>query len=303
MKKLVGIIFVLVLASGLALILIAPQLNKLIQDLFPSITSTMISTEKKETIESLTTLTSSSIANTKTTYTQLSTVDLEYLEKIHGSLDPKYIEELMNIIRAHPDDRIRERGIFILADIAIRSNRSEEVIDFLKQIAYEEKDDEVRTAAYVNIYLIREYYPLKLTGTLDIKVEGKVEKGKNITLIFSISSSKDVLEARTGIKKVVTIVDQRKVPLSKLLISENPMTFSLKANETKEVTFTLRLPEEDEYLIYCFLTLDLDRVDYLTIEKYVYLKAREGGGSYAVSENLEELLEEISETTETTQTT
>jgi len=61
----------------------------------------------------------------------------------------------------------------------------------------------------------------------------------------------------------------------------------------KDVSFTIHLKESWEYIIFCMLKLDLDRVDYQVIEKQVYLKVEEGSGEYKVIEDLEGFVAEM----------
>jgi len=221
---------------------------------------------------------------------------LEYLNDIHRSMDPKNISELKEIILNHPDDYVRERAIFVLTDIAIRSNNVDDVIDFLKKIAYNEKDDEVRTAAYANLDLIREYYPIERVGDLKVRVEGDVRKGGNISLVLTAYSKVDVIEAKAGIKRIVNFRGEttpETILEGAVLSSRNPVRFILNAGESKDASFTIHLKESGEYIVSCMLKLDIDRVDYQVIEKQVYLKVEEGGGEYKVIEDLEGFVAEM----------
>jgi hypothetical protein len=78
-------------------------------------------------------------------------VNVEYLESMR--LDPPndYIDELVSIVKENEDPYVRERAVFTLVDIAIEGNETEEIVDFLKELAMNETDDNVRTAAYANI--------------------------------------------------------------------------------------------------------------------------------------------------------
>ena len=221
---------------------------------------------------------------------ETSLADLEYLERVHRELDPASIPELQDIIVNHPDTYVRERAVFVLTDIVIRSGeRVDEVVEFLKEIAYSEKEDKVRTAAYANLDLIRRYYPLDLGASLEVSVEGEIIRGKNITLVFTVVSPEDLPEARVGIRRIVNLTSDTHEPVLGMLMSMNPVRFSLKAGEPRDARFTIYLMDVGEYLIDCILELNLDRVDYQIIKRKVYLNVGEMDGSYLVVEDLSEL--------------
>ena len=132
-------------------------------------------------------------------------VESDYISELHTRLDPGDIPELKEIITTHPDNYVRERAIFVLADIAVRKDVTEDVIDFLKDLAYNEENDEVRSAAYANLDFIREFYPLETKGELTIRIEGEIREGNNITIIATASSTVDVEEATVGTRRMAEI--------------------------------------------------------------------------------------------------
>lgn len=213
-----------------------------------------------------------------------SSVDLNYIKEIHIDLNPTDIPKLKDIIKTHPDNYVRERAIFVLADIAIKNNVTEDVIDFLKEIAYNEENDDVRTAAYANIYLIRESYPLAIKGDLNIQVLGEIRKGENITIVASASSTVDVTEAIVGVKRVANLGGNETQGIMLTVVSRNPVRFPLNAGESKEITFKIFLAEEGEYMIFCELQLNFDRIDYQTIEKKIHLTIGKTEGEAQVLE-------------------
>jgi len=207
-----------------------------------------------------------------------------YISELHLRLDAEDIPELKEIIESHPDNYTRERAVFVLADIAIRRNKTEEVVDFLKGIAYDEENDDVRSAAYANLDLIREYYALETRGDLTIRVEGKIREGNSITLIADASSTVDVDEAIVGVRRIAEFGTEETVGVeldpAHPRNPSNPMRISLKAGESKEIPFTIHLRKEGEYLILCALKLNIDRVDYQTIEKKIHLTVEKTGGTF-----------------------
>lgn len=202
---------------------------------------------------------------------------LSELEGIHLNLDVNDIPKLKEIIKSDTDSYVRERAIFVLTDISIQKNVTTEAIDFLKDIAHSEKNDEVRTAAYSNLDLIRETVPPPIEGELDFRIEGDIKKGGDITIFLRAIAYQDS-EATVFIKRLSSYGDNERVGLS--LVGRNKVNFPLKSGESNEFPFTLAIDENGEYLVIGALKLSLDRVDYRVIEKQIYLKVDETEGSY-----------------------
>lgn len=282
MRKLaaaLAILFIVAVGAYLALnylqIPLTDMLRGLTQGATTATTRTVTETPEKTTTEGITTA-------------ERTKAGLELLEEIHRSLDPKRIPELMEIIRSHPEPYVRERAVFVLTDIAIRGNRVDEVIDFLKEIAYEEKEDNVRTAAYANLDIIRTYYPLDLGADVSIRLEGEIRKGSNVTLVITVSSGVSVPEARAGIVRIVDMASDTALTAA-MVMSTNPVKFSLSAGNPEEVRFTVYLVDAGEYGMDINVRLSLDRVDYQNIKKVVYLKVGEDRGEYLVANDIREI--------------
>jgi len=195
-------------------------------------------------------------------------VDVEYLEQMQLNPPEDYIQELMSIVENNKDPYTRERAIFALTDIAIRKYETEKIIDFLKDVAVAEEEDNVRTAAYANIDLTREIYPLEKKTSLELAISGHVKKNSNIKLIATISSKVDA-QAVIGIDYLHTNIELLSLPYHKV---------DLKADETQKVEFDLRLKETGEYFIPVTLILSFDRIDHETIEDEVHIIVGEFGG-------------------------
>ncbi len=199
-------------------------------------------------------------------------VDLKYLESIQLHPPEDYIQGLISIVENNDTDPyIRERAIFTLTNIAIRKHETGDIIDFLKEVAINEKEDNVRTAAYANIDLIRDIYPLEKKGHLDISISGDIKKNTNISLIAKISSKVDIKKAVIGIDRLHINID----PLSPI-----HHEVDLKANEPKEVQFYLHLKETGEYEIPVTLMLSFDRIDYEMITDEIQINVGEFEGSF-----------------------
>jgi len=96
------------------------------------------------------------------------------------------IENLKNIIQNNPDKKIKERAIFILSDIAIKNDKTKEIIPFLEKVA--QNDKSIRTVAYANLDLLRETTPPPIN--LDIRVKNFIKKNSTVLLTLHITSEK-----------------------------------------------------------------------------------------------------------------
>jgi len=191
---------------------------------------------------------------------------LQDVENLHLRMNPKDMETLKKITLNHPDSLVRERAILGLMDIAQRNNHSQEVLEFLKNIAENEKDEGVRSTAYAAIDLLREKNPLEL-GSLDVRIEGDVKPGKNFTLIVEIRMKKEA-RGLVGIKMLGEFgSDDPGIEL----LSRNPVKFEGKAGETRTSKFILQVKRKSKYLIWVATKLESGKTDYQILEKRVYL--------------------------------
>lgn len=174
-----------------------------------------------------------------------------------------YIKKLKSVIEKNRDPYKRERAIFTLTDIAISKYETEKIVDFLKEIAKNEKEDNVRTAAYANIDLIRDYFPLEKKGSLELSVSGEMKKNEKIVIIAKVLSKVDT-EAQVGID----FLHQNIEPVN---ISVPVYKLELKANQPQEVEFELLLKEKGEYEVPVTLVLNFDRIDYEEITEEIHL--------------------------------
>ena len=198
---------------------------------------------------------------------------VEYLEEMQLNPTDNYIEELENIILNDSDPYVRERGIFTLTDIALREGDTDQIVDFLKEIAYDDEDENVRTAAYANVDLIRKVHPLPQRGSLQLSIAGEIEKGSTISLIANIASSINVNDAIVGIEKLHKDIECLSSPITNV---------KLQANESKTFECELKLNETGTYVLPVTLMLSFDRVDSETIQQEIHLTVTETDGEYYV---------------------
>lgn len=199
-------------------------------------------------------------------------VNVEYLESMRLEPPENYIEKLMSIVQDNDDPYVRERAVFTLVDIAIGGNETEEIIDFLKVLAMDETEDNVRTAAYANIDLIRDLFPPEKKGFLELYLSGDISKGSEVSLIAEVSSTIDLEEE--AILGIISLPDGIE------LLSTGVLKLELEANVPEEVVFNLRLNQTGEYIITVALKLSFDRIDYEEVHKDVHLTVNESGGEF-----------------------
>jgi hypothetical protein len=197
-------------------------------------------------------------------------------EEMELNPQPGYISVLENRIRGDPDPYVREKGIATLTSIAIRRNETDQIIPFLKELAYNEDDDEVRTAAYANIGLIRLNYPPPSRGTLMVSIDGRIAKGKNVTVVARITPTVDVPDATIGISRFDTGLYPATEPVIRT---------SLQAQVPKEFRFGISLNEAGSYEVPVAVLLSWDRVDDEYLEKIIDLTVTESDGTYTIAED------------------
>ena len=201
--------------------------------------------------------------------------NLDSFQSMQENPPSDYIQQLESIIRSNNESYVREQGIFTLTDIAIRNNETEKIIPFLKEIAMNEKQEKVRTAAYANINFIRSENPPEKKGTMELSILGDIKKGGNITLVAIVSSTIDSPKAIITIDKLNSNIQLTSSPIVK---------FNLKAHESKKIAFNLILKEKGSYFIPVTFMMSFNRIDYETVHKRVYLTVNEKSGSYTQSE-------------------
>lgn len=198
---------------------------------------------------------------------------IDDLISIQKNPPPDYIEELTQVIENSEDQQIRDAAINILTDIAIRRSDTDEIIDFLKDLAAHEEDPVIMSAAYAGIDLIRDTYPLPPMGSLNLSVRGEVKRGGDVEIIATISSTTDISKAVLGLEFPPDSVE---------MITPPVFYTALSANQPVTHTFPLRLLETGEIKIPVQLILSTDLTDYEQIDRYVLFVVRDGDGEYSL---------------------
>jgi hypothetical protein len=184
-----------------------------------------------------------------------------------------YIGELTRVIENSKDQQVRDAAVNILTDIAIRRSETDEIIGFLKDLAAQEEDPVIMSAAYAGIDLIRDTYPLPPLGSLNLSVRGEVKKGGEVEIIATIASTTDIPKAVLGLD----------FPPDSVEVLTPPVYYTaLPANQPATHTFQLRLLETGEVKIPVQLTLSTDLTDYEQIDRQVLLVVRDRDGEYSI---------------------
>jgi len=199
-------------------------------------------------------------------------VDVQYLESMRLDPPDDYVEQLESIVRENDDPYVRERAVFTMTDIAIDGNETDQIVDFLKDLAMNEKDDNVRTAAYANVDLIRDLFPPESKGSLELSLDGDIRRGAAVEIVAEVSSTVDLEEAA-----IVGIIS---LPDGIAPVSDGVVKVKLAAGVPQRVGYDLRLDDTGEYIISFALKLSFDRIDYEVIHKGVYLAVSESGGDF-----------------------
>jgi len=118
------------------------------------------------------------------------TATLSHVDDLHMQMSASSLGELEAIIQNNADPYTRERAVNVYTDIALRSQNSTRALAFLKGLAPDEKDDDVRTSAYTNYYFIKEEAGIPPETTMGVQVLGDIKPGKNITVVLSVTSSR-----------------------------------------------------------------------------------------------------------------
>jgi len=193
---------------------------------------------------------------------------LDRVNGYHLAMDPNDLGELEALIKGNEPTSTRERAIFVYSDIAARTNNNERALDFLKEMAYNESDDDLRTAAYANYYFVKEQMDIPPSAEMNVTLNGTVRKGSNITVNLEIYPNVDIPEAYAMIK--------RESYANYSEMANDSKQLSLNASQPITVSFPVELTEDGKHIIKARLKLTFDRLDYEVIEKNIFLDVTEG---------------------------
>ncbi|MDQ1280822.1 MAG: hypothetical protein QG670_2085 [Thermoproteota archaeon] len=192
-------------------------------------------------------------------------------QEIHAvQLNPgkNYINELQEVININKNATVREDAVLVLADIAVRKGETNLILDFLKILAYNEKDSQVRSAAYASVDLIRDIYPLELKADLGLHIGGDFRKGGNMTLFVYVNSTQNT-EASIAINALQENLS---------ILSPSILVINITSNIPKEVQFKIHISNIGDYSISISLEISYNRLDYETLTKKIFFRIHENYG-------------------------
>ena len=214
--------------------------------------------------------------------------NLEDIGTIHETMDLDNLDLLEQIIESNQDGGVREQAIMTYGDIALRTGNSEQAMDFLKGIALDEQNDSgVQEAAIANYYYLKEQDngTEQAEATFDASVMGNQTVGSNLTIVLDATVPKDA-DVRFVIMRIGSTENDSEHLAGEFepytesvvgkvqLLSENPISYSLVAGETKEVPFILELDQPGKYTITCGIVIGYDFLDYEEITKEVEIEVQ-----------------------------
>jgi len=209
---------------------------------------------------------------------------------------------LESIIAGTGDNYTRERAVIAYADIALRTGNGEDALNFLKGVAYNEENDEVRTSAYTNYYWLKEGMGKGAQSEMDLEVSGELLTGNNITILVTASTTRQATDpakiscggqspdapsysggAQPG--ESVTLGGSTSGPgafAHAQVQSPDLVRRDLSVGVPIDVPFTVYLKESGQTLVKCRVEVRHDRLDYDELEKWVYLDIGPENGTYTI---------------------
>ena len=213
---------------------------------------------------------------------QKHSATMQTIDQIHRGMSARDIPRLKAIIETSNNTQERESALRALGDITVSSNAKDDVVPFLKNIALNDEDSDVRMAAKMNLALIREQHPDKKFGNIDLKIDGPIREGQNITLIATISSSVTAEKALVSIRKITGDNGNLTDGITLAGVESLPVRIQLLAGTKKEIPIHLHINKPGNYTIFCTLQLDFSRIDYEIDEKTVDISMKNGVGTFRV---------------------
>lgn len=199
--------------------------------------------------------------------------NLEYVGELHLAMDPVSIPELIRIINSSADNYTRERAAFALSDISMQTASEREVrgevIPFLKQVAYNEENGDVRLAAYTGVQDIRVRYPAGIAGNLSVSAPETARSSQNVTVTLHIYSAQEA-DAGVGVTRITYLTNES--DQQAVVVSRNPTNMHLGEGESRDVPFITYFNKPGDYELEFRAKLSLDRVDYAALSETVYVR-------------------------------
>ncbi len=125
---------------------------------------------------------------------------LGHVDDLHVKMSASSLGELEAIIKGSTAPYTRERAITVYADIASRSGNTDRAMTFLKNVATNEADDNVRTSAYTSYYWLGERAKIPGKTEVETRVLGEIKPGSNVTVLLTVKSQRGSELASVGLQ-------------------------------------------------------------------------------------------------------
>jgi hypothetical protein len=227
------------------------------------------------------------------------TATLSHVDDLHMQMSASSLGELEAIIQNNADPYTRERAINVYTDIALRSQNQKRALAFLKGLASDEKNDDVRTSAYTNYYFIKEEAAIPPETTVDIRMTGDTKSGSTITVVLIVTSLRGSTKSTVGmvarpLQEVAMTSDYNttefgantgKGALTNVVLTPSiPIQRPLPANMTVEFPYTVTLKAPGKVVLETSVKVQYnDRVDYDLISKKIFLDVGSNSGTYLIT--------------------
>ena len=227
------------------------------------------------------------------------TTSLAHVDDLHMQMSASSLDELEAIIRTNADPYTRERAINVYTDIALRSQNQKRALPFLKKLATDEKNDDVRASARTNYYYIKEEAGIPPDTSVDIRVTGDIKSGSTITVVLSVMSLRG--STRTTVGMVARLLQEEpmisdynttefdantgKGALTNVVLTPStPIQRPLPANVTVEFPYTVAIKAPGKVMLDISVQVPYNnRLDYDVITKKIFLDVGSNSGTYAIS--------------------
>ena len=226
----------------------------------------------------------------------------ENITSMRMEMDPNSLPTLEGIISGTGDNYTRERAVIAYADIALRTGNGEDALGFLKGVAYNEQNDEVRTSAYTNYYWLKEGMGKGAESEMHVEVSGDLLTGNNITILvtaFTNRSATDPAKISCGAQSLEEhsfsgganpgegfIVNDstsgKGAYANAQVLAPDMLRKDLSPGVPVDTPFKVYLKQSGQTVVKCKVEVRHDRLDYDELEEWVYLDIGAENGTYSI---------------------
>jgi len=220
--------------------------------------------------------------------------------ELHMQMDSSSLSELEKIIHSNADNYTRERALTSYADVALRTGNGEQALVLLRELAYNETNDDVRTSAYTNYYWLKEEMGKGPDTTMDVQVRGDIKPGNNITVVVTLANTRgsnlttlilwpspldDVSISNDG-SNIVDVNTGKGAYAQAHVTPSTRLSLELQPNVSQEIEYTVYLKGPGQTVLKAAAEVRYaeDRLDYDQLEKDIFLDVGSSEGNYTIME-------------------